>query len=69
VDKDFLQATGYTLIRVLGALGFKLNLGRTHAGFGSGLSPQRIRVAQPIIQVLASFPAPMLYPLSVSHTF
>jgi len=38
-------------------------------GIWIGTSPQRIRVAQPIVQVLASFPAPMLYPLALSVMF
>lgn len=39
-------------------------------GIWIALSNKRIRVAQPIIQILASFPAPMLFPLIVGlcHT-
>jgi NitT/TauT family transport system permease protein len=38
-------------------------------GIWCGLSLKRVRVAQPIIQVLASFPAPMLYPLVLAFFF
>ena len=38
-------------------------------GIWIGTSQQRIRIAQPIIQVLASFPAPMLYPLALAVMF
>jgi NitT/TauT family transport system permease protein len=38
-------------------------------GIWIGTSPQRIRKAQPIIQMLASFPAPMLYPLALTIFF
>jgi NitT/TauT family transport system permease protein len=38
-------------------------------GIWIGTSPRRIRIAQPIIQVLASFPAPMLYPLALAVFF
>lgn len=34
-------------------------------GIWVGLSPKRSRIFQPIIQVAASFPAPMLYPLAL----
>ncbi len=36
------------------------------AGLAIGLSPRLSRVLQPVIQVLASFPAPMLFPLVVA---
>ena len=38
-------------------------------GIWIGTSSKRIRIAQPIIQVLASFPAPMLYPLALAVFF
>lgn len=38
-------------------------------GIWIGTSFRRISVAQPIIQVLASFPAPMLYPLALTILF
>ena len=38
-------------------------------GIWLGTSPARIRIGQPIIQILASFPAPMLYPLALGVLF
>jgi NitT/TauT family transport system permease protein len=35
------------------------------AAIGIGLSPRLTQFFQPIIQVLASFPAPMLYPIAI----
>jgi NitT/TauT family transport system permease protein len=35
-------------------------------GLALGLSPRLARVFQPVVQVLASFPAPMLFPLVVA---
>jgi NitT/TauT family transport system permease protein len=53
-----------TLVRVLVAtvLG---TLWALPAGLAIGLSPRLSRLLQPIVQVVASFPAPMLYPLVV----
>lgn len=62
---DILKDTGYTFVRVL----FAVLIGTiwaTPVGIWVAQSPQRLRVAQPIIQLLASFPAPMLYPLAIS---
>ena len=36
------------------------------AGLAIGLSPKLSRIAQPIVQVAASFPAPMLFPLAIA---
>jgi NitT/TauT family transport system permease protein len=36
------------------------------AGLAIGLSPRLSRVFQPIVQVVASFPAPMLFPLVIA---
>ena len=36
------------------------------AGLAVGLSPRWLRVAQPVAQLVASFPAPMLFPLAVA---
>jgi NitT/TauT family transport system permease protein len=36
------------------------------AGLWIGLSPRLTRVLQPVVQVLASFPAPMLFPLAIA---
>jgi len=38
-------------------------------GIWIGTSQSRMRLAQPIVQVLASFPAPMLYPLALAVIF
>lgn len=60
----FLAALA-TLGRVLGAtiLG---TLWTVPAGLAIGLSPRLARILQPVVQVVASFPAPMLYPLAVA---
>jgi len=60
-----LQAGGWTLGRVLlsTALG---TLWALPAGLAIGLSPRLSRILQPIVQVAASFPAPMLFPLVIS---
>ena len=36
------------------------------AGLAIGLSPRLSRVLQPVVQVLASFPAPMLFPMAIA---
>ena len=60
-----LRAGGLTLARVLlsTALG---TLWAVPAGLAIGLSPKWSRVFQPIVQVAASFPAPMLFPLVIA---
>jgi NitT/TauT family transport system permease protein len=60
-----LGAGGVTLTRVLAStvLG---TLWALPAGLAIGLSPRLSRIFQPIVQVLASFPAPMLFPLVVA---
>ena len=60
-----LSAALLTLVRVLTstALG---TLWALPAGLAIGLSPRLSRVFQPIIQVAASFPAPMLFPLVIA---
>ena len=35
------------------------------AGLAIGLSPRLSRMLQPVVQVLASFPAPMLFPIVI----
>src|SRR5205823_12776673 len=57
-------AAGVTLLRVLvsTALG---TLWAVPAGLAIGLSPRLSRLLQPVVQVVASFPAPMLFPLAV----
>jgi NitT/TauT family transport system permease protein len=63
-----IRHTLYTTARVLGALTLS-TLWAVPVGIWIGTSPKRIRIAQPIIQVLASFPAPMLYPLALTVFF
>jgi NitT/TauT family transport system permease protein len=60
-----LRACGWTLGRVLlsTALG---TLWTLPAGLAIGLSPRLSRVFQPIVQIAASFPAPMLFPLVIA---
>ena len=59
------RAGGLTLTRVLlsTALG---TLWAVPAGLAIGLSPRLSRIFQPVVQVAASFPAPMLFPLVIS---
>ena len=60
-----LVAGGWTLGRVLisTALG---TLWTIPAGLAIGLSPKLSRIFQPIVQIAASFPAPMLFPLVIA---
>ena len=60
--------TTWTFFRVLMAL-ILSSLWAVPVGIWVGTSVKRIRVAQPLIQVLASFPAPMLYPLALGLFF
>jgi NitT/TauT family transport system permease protein len=59
-----LQAGGWTLGRVLlsTAIG---TLWTVPVGLAIGLTPRLARLAQPVVQVVASFPAPMLFPLVI----
>jgi NitT/TauT family transport system permease protein len=52
---------GFTLARVLAAVALG-TLWTVPAGLAIGLSPRVSRVLQPFVQVVASFPAPMLFP-------
>ncbi len=63
-----LAGTGLTFIRVLACLVLG-SIWTVPLGIWIGTSPHRIRVAQPLVQVLASFPAPMLYPLALGVIF
>jgi NitT/TauT family transport system permease protein len=58
-------AAGLTLSRVLvsTALG---TIWALPAGLAIGLSPRMSRIFQPIVQVAASFPAPMLFPVVIA---
>ena len=60
-----LKAGGLTLSRVLAstALG---TLWAVPAGLAIGLSPRLSRIFQPVVQVAASFPAPMLFPIVIA---
>jgi NitT/TauT family transport system permease protein len=63
--RNMLGAGGWTLGRVLlsTALG---TLWALPAGIAIGLSPRLSRLLQPVVQVVASFPAPMLFPLVIA---
>jgi NitT/TauT family transport system permease protein len=62
---EAFTAAGVTLGRVLlsTALG---TLWTLPLGLAIGLSPRLARVLQPVVQVVASFPAPMLFPLVIA---
>ena len=53
-----------TLLRVLSAVAIG-TLWTVPAGLAIGLSPKLSRLLQPVIQVAASFPAPMLFPIVI----
>ncbi|MBI1859891.1 MAG: ABC transporter permease subunit [Deltaproteobacteria bacterium] len=55
----------WSLLRVLTCLALG-SLWTVPAGIWIGTSPERMRIAQPIIQLFASFPAPMLYPIALT---
>ncbi len=62
------QITGsalWTLGRVLVAVALG-TLWTVPAGLAIGLSPRLARIFQPIVQVTASFPAPMLFPAAIA---
>jgi NitT/TauT family transport system permease protein len=59
-----LKSTVFTFLRVCLALVIS-TLWALPFGVWVGLSPKRTKFFQPIIQVAASFPAPMLYPLAI----
>jgi NitT/TauT family transport system permease protein len=56
--------TMLTLVRVFIAVGVG-TLWTVPAGIAIGLSPRLSRMLQPIIQIAASFPAPMLFPIVI----
>jgi NitT/TauT family transport system permease protein len=62
---QLLGAGGWTLGRVLLATALG-TLWAVPAGLAIGLSPRLARLAQPVVQVVASFPAPMLFPLVIA---
>jgi NitT/TauT family transport system permease protein len=55
-------ALGLTFLRTYAALAIGA-LWTVPAGIWIALSPHRLRIGQPIIQVAAAFPAPMIFPL------
>lgn len=57
---QMLQYGGLTLARVLSAVAIG-TLWTLPAGLAIGLSPKLSRIFQPVIQIVASFPAPMLF--------
>jgi NitT/TauT family transport system permease protein len=59
-----LAAAGLTFTRVMGAV-ILSTAWALPAGVLIGRSPRVARILQPLIQVVASFPAPMLFPLVV----
>ena len=60
-----LIACAWTLGRVLISTGVG-TLWTLPAGLAIGLSPRLSRIFQPVVQVAASFPAPMLFPLVIA---
>ena len=62
---EIALAAALTLGRVLLATAFG-TLWTVPAGLAIGLSPRLSRVLQPVVQVVASFPAPMLFPAVVA---
>lgn len=61
---QILKGTGLTALRVFAALGLA-SAWAIPAGIWIGSSPKLIRFFQPLVQIAASFPAPMLYPLAL----
>jgi NitT/TauT family transport system permease protein len=62
---DLLLAAGATLLRVLASTAIG-TLWAVPAGLVIGLTPRLSRILQPVVQVLASFPAPLVFPLVVA---
>lgn len=60
-----LKDTGFTFARVVAAL-ILGTLWATPAAIWIAQSPRRLQVMQPFVQLAASFPAPMLYPLAIA---
>ncbi|MGQ0613111.1 MAG: ABC transporter permease subunit [Planctomycetaceae bacterium] len=59
-----MEAGGFSLLRVLAASALG-TLWALPVGLLIGLSPRIARICQPVVQVLAAFPTPMLFPLLV----
>ena len=62
--RQICAGAGVTLLRVLTSV-FLGTLWALPAGLAIGLSPRLSRIFQPIVQVVASFPAPLFFPLLV----
>ena len=63
-----LAGASFTFLRVFTCLMLG-SIWTVPVGIWIGTSQHRIRLAQPVVQVLASFPAPMLYPLALAALF
>ena len=59
-----LQSTGVTFLRVLAAVVIG-TLWTVPAGVWIGQNPKASRLLQPVLQLAASFPAPMVFPILV----
>ncbi len=62
---EIFRDTGFTFLRVIIAV-ILGTLWATPVAIWIAQSPQRLQVAQPLVQLMASFPAPMLYPLAIA---
>jgi NitT/TauT family transport system permease protein len=60
--RHLAAALGLTFVRTYAALALGM-LWALPVGIWIGLSPRRVRALQPVIQVAAAFPAPMIFPL------
>lgn len=58
------KVTGLTFLRVTAAVMLG-TIWTVPVGVAVGLNPRLSRVLQPVIQIMASFPAPMIYPLAL----
>jgi NitT/TauT family transport system permease protein len=63
-----LSGTGLTFLRVCGSL-LIATLWALPAGIWLSQGQRRLKIAQPLAQLMASFPAPMLYPLILGISF
>jgi NitT/TauT family transport system permease protein len=63
-----LKNMSWTLLRVVTTLVLS-TLWTVPVGIWIGMSARRVKLAQPIVQILASFPAPMLYPIAIAAFF
>jgi NitT/TauT family transport system permease protein len=63
--QSLVAAAFLTLVRVLASTAIG-TLWAIPAGLAIGLSPRLSRMLQPVVQVVASFPAPMLFPLVIA---